>query len=521
MEGVNCVDAAVYTSGKGKVQQDGARKFLEEVGVTTLGERQLIEALLKSSYSDMNRPLKQGPYLVDMRRFMKLADEDAAAVPLLSSFPLFMGTDNKWHKPGDIFLDTPFLDTGIADYLTLAGEPTKLVALAGFYESPRIDTLKLACFAERLGCVSKLSVTKTTCEENPQWSYLASAAGERYTSPIDQDYLIKGIQKLAAQKSVRLAKLVWDTVSTLPGTAHPYDYATNQNPLRATYRKNERGGARFADSQLVHQLRSAAWVPQEGGEFVRPAEARAELLPHGFTFDAGWPWIKAIQFGMSVVLESVKAQTETAAVVERQRKQQEAAKALGFEDAETARRLAEIPIDQQKLIYAEWERRESVALPEHEPANPGRRSERVFSHALNSPERKTEERTRSVSVGREEIKLAADQYLQQQYTNADAEQICQICKDVLPFKLDDGTYFFETVELLPEIERRHPQNYLCLCPNHAAMFRHANNSRDTLRELISSQSSNEAPVVLANKEHSIYFTKTHLNDMRAILGLLR
>lgn len=517
-EGVNCVDAAVYTSGKGKAQQDGARKFLEEVGVTTLGERQLIEALLRSSYSDTNRPLRQGAYLADMRRFMKLADEDATSVSLLSSFPLFMGADSRWHKPGEIFLDAPFLDTGIAEYLSLASKPTKLVALAGFYQSLRIDTLKIARFAERLGCVSKLSVTRTTCGKNPQWSHLASAPGERYTSPIDRDYLIDGIQKLAEQKSRRLAKLVWDTMSTLPGTAHTYDYATNQNPLRATYRKNERGGARFADSQLVHQLRSAAWVPQEGGEYVRPAEARAELLPHGFTFDAGWPWIKAIQFGRNVFLESVKAQTETAAVVERQRKQQEAAKALGFEDAETARRLAEIPVDQQRLLYAEWERRRSVILPEHEPANPGRRSERVFSHALNSPERKTEERTRSVSVGREEIKAEADQYLQQQYTNADAEQICQICKDVLPFKLDDGRYFFEAVELLPEVERRHPQNYLCLCPNHSAMFRHANNSREKLKELISSQSSNEAPVVLANREHSIYFTRTHLNDLRAILA---
>ena len=517
-KGVNCVDAAVYNSGRGKAQQDGARKFLEEVGVTTLGELQLIEALLRSSYSDMKRPLKQGPYLADLRRFMKLAEEDDAAVSLLSSFPLLMGTDNQWHEPAEIFLDTPFVETGLGDFFKLSGKSSALVPLSPLYQSLPIDTPKLARFAERLGCITKLGVTRTNCRKNPQWSHLANAPGERFTSPVDRDYLIEGLTRVEGHHSVKLARLIWVTMCGLSGTQHSWDYARSQNPLRATYQKSESRGAHYADSQLVHQLRTLPWVPQEGGEFVKPAEARAEFLPHGFIFDAGWPWIKAIQFGTHVLLESVKAQTEAAAVVERQRKQQEAAKALGFEDAETARRLAEIPVDQQKLFYAEWERRKNVILPEHKPANPGSRSQRVFSQALNSPERKTEERTRSVSVGREEIKAEADQYLQQQYTNEDAEQICQICKDVLPFKLDDGSYFFEAVELLPEIERRHRQNYLCLCPNHSAMFRHANNSRDTLKELISLISSNEVTVLLAKKEHSIYFTETHLNDLRAILA---
>lgn len=82
-------------------------------------------------------------------------------------------------------------------------------------------------------------------------------------------------------------------------------------------------------------------------------------------------------------------------------------------------------------MLAERERRRSVILPEHEPANPSRRSERVFSHALTSPQRRTEERTRSVSVGRDLVKQEASQYLTQQYTNADAQQICQVCKDEL------------------------------------------------------------------------------------------
>jgi hypothetical protein len=40
-------------------------------------------------------------------------------------------------------------------------------------------------------------------------------------------------------------------------------------------------------------------------------------LPEGFTFDAGWPWIKAIQFGRSIQIANAKAHAETVAAAER------------------------------------------------------------------------------------------------------------------------------------------------------------------------------------------------------------
>ena len=59
--------------------------------------------------------------------------------------------------------------------------------------------------------------------------------------------------------------------------------------------------------------------------------------------------------------------------------------------------------------------------------------------------------------------------------------ICQVCKNQkpLPFRLADGSYYFEAVEFLPKsaLKKLHYQNYLALCPNHAAMYQHANGSR--------------------------------------------
>lgn len=518
-DGVACVDPAVYTAGKSKTQQESARKFLEDMGVTDVGERQLIDAILRTSYGDDKRTLNERDYLTHMRRFIKYLDEDTSAASQFSRYPLFMGKDSRWHRAEAIYLDAPYLETGLAEYLGLLGATNKLVPLADFYESLPIDTVKIARFAEALGAATRIGIANVSCTENPDWGRLATAPGERNASPINRDYAIIRFKQLVERKSVRLAKLVWDTMCRLADTDHPYDASYFKNPLRAVFRRTERGGPRFADSQLVHQLRNEAWIPQQGADFVKPAAARAELLPGGFTFDAGWPWIKAIHFGRDILQEAVVAQAAATVAIEYQRRQQEAAKALGFDDAETARSVAQIPAEELKRFRAEWERRKTFDLPDQTSRNPDRRSANVMERAADAPERRTEERTRSVSVGREAVKAESDQYLRQQYTKADGDLICQICEDVLPFKLDDGTFYFETVELLsaPDLQRRHYQNYICLCPNHAAMFQHVNRSKGKLKQSILCQTENKLGIVLAQQAVTIYLTRIHLADMQAII----
>ena len=190
----------------------------------------------------------------------------------------------------------------------------------------------------------------------------------------------------------------------LPDTAHSYDSVYNSNPLRAVYRKNERGGARFADLYLVHQLRAKPGFPRKAVNLcARRRPARNRFLTALPSIPAG-PGLKPLNSAKSIQQQSEKAQAEAAAAVEGRRKQQEAAKALGFKDVDTARRLAEIPAEELNRFYADWERRKNVPLPEHEPANPERRSNKVFDQAVAAAGRRTEERKRSVSIGREEVK---------------------------------------------------------------------------------------------------------------------
>lgn len=119
-------------------------------------------------------------------------------------------------------------------------------------------------------------------------------------------------------------------------------------------------------------------------------------------------------------------------------------------------------------------------------------------------------------MGQPRVKEEAKQYLGHQYTS-DGEMFCQACRSVMPFKLDNGDYYFEAEPIFPDLKRMHGQNHLALCPNHAAMFRYALGSRDRLQDRITALQENELHILLAGEETALYFTKNHVTDLQAIL----
>ncbi len=275
---------------------------------------------------------------------------------------------------------------------------------------------------------------------------------------------------------------------------------------------------------LCIQLRNEPWVPQRGGDFVRPSYARAELLPDGFIFDPGWSWIKAVQFGKSIQLQNATAQAEAAATVERQRRQEEAAEALGFEDAETARKLAEIPSDELKRMLAKWERQTaahgSPEFPKREAPNPERRAQGMAERARAAPQKTYDVRERSVRTSDKDARLLARPYLLDLYTNPADEMICQACHQAMPFRLTDGSPYFEAPEVLPEASAELVENHLALCPTCCAKWRHARGTADSeVLAALRSASTPQITVSLAGAPATIRFVQVHLDDLRTIMSV--
>lgn len=509
---VPCVDHNILEAGNSNIRKKAARKFLEELGVTEIGERQLVEALLEKEYKGVDRPLKEKSYFNHLRRFLKLANDDPSALDVLKKYKIFFGADGQWHSASQIFVDQPYSATGMSDYYAIVGEPKGVSKLADIYQNLPIESKKVVEFAKELGARHCIPIATVSCYSNPNWRALDRSTGERITDEINQDHRIEAFDRLVAERSKRISRLIWNSIIECS--------KANPKILRAVYRKNAKHGSRWVDAQLVHQLRDEEWIAQ-GDRFARPAAARAELLPDGFMFDPGWAWIKAIEFGKDVELENEKVKFEAAEAVERRNRRRAAAAELGLnpDDLDWLEKFKDVPHEQRERLLQDWERSQSpVELPEHEPRNPDRRAQRVGALAADAPERLTEERKRSVSVGREEVKAEAAQYLHQQYV-VEGGIICQVCRGHMPFKLDDGSDYFEKVEFLSELKRRHHQNYISLCPNHAAMFRHANSTKDLMMEMFAELSGNELEVVLAQENTTIYFTKTHIADLKTIIAI--
>lgn len=494
------VDETVYTSGSSKSAQDNARKFLLEVGVRELGEAEEVELILKRRYTKDAEIPDEATHLADVARFVALVEKQSDAVDVFEDFYVFQGASGTWYTPGGIYLDQPYLDTGLSAYYSrLTGDP-ETEPLHARYRDCGIEPKRLGKFAQASGARDGLQIDEDSCNRNPDRHQLYSLGGNWTHYGLNRDYFIPYLAELLKTPTVELARLVWRTLVALP--SHP-DY------LVATYRPNASNGARQAASLLVHELRAAAWTPQGNGTFVRPADARRELLPKGFPYDPGYRWLKAIQFGETAARESAQAIQKEAA-----------AKSLGFEDAAQAERLLRfnaLSQERQEAILAEIDRAKKAPVPDRALANPQHRADKVREAAKNAPDKESEIRPRAVSIGREDVKAQAEMYLREHYRNQDGEVCCQVCKGPLPFKLEDGREYFEVVEFLPELRKRHVQNYLALCPNHSAMYRLVNGSREAMQDDFQDLNGNELPVVLAEKDATVWFNSTHIIDLRAVL----
>ena len=492
------VAKGTFTGGS-ETEREGARRFLEGIGVREVGELQQVEAVLRQRYAEPDRVPPWSTYQSDLKRFIALAEKDKNAGSLFEDYLVFQRADGLWSRPDGIYLDDPWLDTGLEAYFGPLGDRAGRAALSDGYKKLDMGD-RVVEFARTCGAAARLEVLETNCRNNPRAHYLHSAPGFTFThTGTDRDFVIPELNVLLETPTLPLSRLVWNTMRRR---------SDDERILRACYRHNQSNDPHYADSQLVHQLRENAWIPQGGGTFVRPAEASTDLLPEEFVINSGWPWLAAIRFG---------AETEERA--QRRRNALEIATELGFSDEAAladAKRFAELDPAARQRILAEHE--SSIDLPRRTPRNPERRAESVREAAREAPGRTTERRPRSVSVDRDAIKREKSiPYLRDLYTNADGVTVCQMCQDRLPFKLADGSYFLEAVEFLPGLEKRHHQNYLALCPNHAAMYMHANPSRDEMRDRFLALDGSEMELTLADRSVTVYFTDTHIADLRVIL----
>ena len=115
-ESFHYVVKEVYSSGKGN-DDEKVHKFLEDIGVRKVDNTERIKLILRERYrKDSIKPREE-----DMEKFMALVEDQPEKKTLFKDYFIFqvdLEQDNvRWFSiPSQVFVDSPYLDTGLTVY---------------------------------------------------------------------------------------------------------------------------------------------------------------------------------------------------------------------------------------------------------------------------------------------------------------------------------------------------------------------------------------------------------------------
>lgn len=517
------VARGVFSSGKNKEQQTKARNFLKDIGVREVDERVEVEQLLRAYYAYKSEvPNRKGHYS-HLRRFMRFLKDNPDRSALFQNAYLFMvdgKVSAKWSTPAEVYLDKPFMDTGLRAYYDKRVAEDRKHPLSTGYKKSGIKPEVLGKFAEGIGAITNLRIEEIEVPHNhPEWANLSRRGGERWTRGTDEDYHIPHLAEFLASPSITKSRLVWRTMKeSCRGYWCQY--------LQARFGRN-RSSIATASSTLVHDLRKAMWVPQTSGkkhEFVQPRDAVAERLPDGFEYQTGWQWLHALEFGEGVEERREAQRRENERQSQEYKRKEQVLREVGFDSPEEAEEMARLKKEDPDGFQRWRESRQAKpAFPERDSADPERRKSKALEKAAGAPDKLYEKRERSIRTSRTQGTDGVDEYLRDLYTNEDDQLICQICQDEMPFRKKNGKHYFEKVEAF-DLPGEHSANHLALCPVCAAkydefVFHGPDDARDKLRDAFARMDGAlELPVTLGEESATIRFVQSHAIDLRATVS---
>ena len=500
----NYVAKGICFSGR-NTNTEKVRKFLEDIGVCEVNETEQIKLILRERYEKSIKP-RAG----DMERFISLVEREPDKARLFKEYFVFKDFKGRYLPPVLLFLDTPYLDTGLTICCEnhgffrfnslFDGKIQPIPKLPIKHEEPGIDPKRLGKFAEAVGVQTKLEPIKQGIPTaHPDYSYLVLEAPGKLVgkTSIDVDYKIDEFKILLNKPSIDRSKLIWRTMIN----------AVSEEHLQARYRNNRSEPLRIRASSLVHDLRKTEWIPQKNWNsvsFVRPKYASPTLLPEGFPYDAGQEWLKAIQFG-----EIADKQREERA------QHNQHAEEFGFGSADEANTMAEIANALKEQGKSPDELRDKLIAGK-------RRKERIRIEIEDAPEKEYEQRLRSVrsTIGTIDRRT----HLRAQYTTDGNNMECQMCRQDMPFKKrgSDEDYF-EAVEALGKdrFPKEHEAQHLALCPECAAKYKELvkrdKTTREILYNLLKSSDGPEVRLSLSDFVIRIWFKDKHWQDLKTVL----
>lgn len=498
------VAKGVYISGKDLNKR--AHAFLKEVGVREVDERVEIETLLKNQYSQKAVDGNAfSPELNDIRRFIRFADKHPNDIEIFKTFYIFKLKNGEWSKPSCVYLDEPFINTGLNVYYQILDDQSQQWALSDDYTDCEINPEDIGGFARDVGAITGLCIKQES----------------GYNS---KDYSIDHLDDLLASNDLIASKLIWRACISHENSYPSFYYKQSRPDGRYNFR---RGG----DSSIIVALKKHTWVPQKTDEiieFVLPCDAVAEKLPEGFPFQTDWEWLKILEFGKNVEKRREEQKQKKERQTQEYKRKEEVAIEMGFESPEEAEEIARLkkdnPEEYRKFKEAIAARKDRQTFPDRPVADRERRPEHLKEKLSKAQLITYEMKMQSVRISSmpdADIKT----YLRELYMNKEADQMfCQICQKEMPFRKRDGTHYFEKKEVLTSkyLHKEDEAQYLALCPLCAAKYNEfvisgGDDVMTRLKEKIVRTEDCKVLITLGDESTSIRFVERHHHDLKYIL----
>ncbi len=496
--GLQTVSAGIF-DGLKRERGDRLHRFLKAAGVKEIGEVEEIQQILDRFYTRDSKPPGKKRHLDHIKRFVDWND-GKNEMDIFQGYYIFLDSADEYFLRGkNCYIDKPLEETGLrAIYSDGAGKDESRLALWSGYAKVK----NFVSFARACGVRISIEIDRITTFNNPRKSELYEhTSNARWVSStgIDEDYFIESLDEILEEKSVEIARLLWNALA-----------AADPRVLKAKYRPNRQYNERCVPSSLVQILQSKEWIPGKDGLFHSPREMSRNSLRDDFDYDDRNGWLTAIGFGEEEhkETEEYRARSESAKQLE-----------ITLEDVEFVKRAKEDPEFYKKIKREMDEKSMSKKFPERPSRDPKRRTRKAKVRAGTEATKEYEKRSRSVRVSRPDGESTA--YLEQSYTNDEDQLICQICKEEMPFRRRDGNYYFETVQILDDLDKEYVAASIALCPLCSAKFqvlvKTDKEQCERLRDDIVNSKDLLVGLDFGNESGSIRFVETHLLDIKAIL----
>lgn len=444
-----------------------AKDFLEFLGVKNINLEEEINLLL-SKYSNYHygehSSISEDENLEHWNIFLECY-KTTGDVKIFNGYEdeplkLLFNSKKEFDHTNKILLSKPFIENklhlinGIDDCFTLNDIYLKLENQDLFIE-----------LIQKLGIITNLQITKQYISwKHPDHEKLKEKGIESKHN-INNDYDIKGLEKLLKEPNYEVSLWIWKTL-----------ISSDKIKQFAEYQRTKNSQKNSAPSSLIYNLKKLNWIPDKNRNFYQPADIEQNMLSEEFIYDNSKGWMTAIGIG-----ENFKKKKE---YIQNEKIVQEAT-GFNLEILQKAKDSGITEKDLEQLINNRRNNNEVKKLKDSLQENQGNGETLAFIQAKNNetiiineekhkenisndnknikPEFKTKTYTNNKIQDKENL-VKIEEFLYKEY-----EGHCQICGDTFAY---NGKNCFELKSLNIRKNRdvNRKGNTLSLCHKHHAIF---------------------------------------------------